>query len=55
MNTLDINLWGDWDSRAADTRAARPEERGGGMKDKLDDMERRMGIGRDERVRGGRW
>ena len=59
VNTLGINLWGDWDMgqqqpAAGEGRGRGGEARNGGqMEDKLSEMERRMGLGRESR--GARW
>ena len=63
MNTLGINLWGDWEMKQEYTpevkrgRMEDSDRRGGGRMDldKLSEMERRMGLGSDrgrERERG---
>ena len=69
VNTLGINLWGDWEMKpevkrergeepkfvVGGERSGRSErgERGGMDLDKLSEMERRMGLGGQE-ARGGR-
>ena len=64
VNTLGINLWGDWEMKpeikeepkfvvGAERRSERGE-RGGMDLDKLSEMERRMGLGSGQEARGGR-
>ena len=59
VNTLGINLWGDWEMKqeyAPEAKRSRMEDsdsrRGGRMDlDKLSEMERRMGLGSGDRGR----